>query len=381
MTTEKNPLLNLQADAASPAAAVPAAAQEPMTDDERRTMRRNALIKMLVLLFFLICVVIFGSIAWFTMNKNTGANGMGVKVGQAPFELAVLPRTGAETYYNTNINALGYLTDDDKLSTRSGSIRWVMRDESPITSSDDYKGFRPGSYGSLTFYIVPEADPADSYSISLKMKGYYAEFELDQNDEPTKTIKSNTFQELTDKAGGDSSSVYALAANYMKGHIIFFRNRRALANDELNGAADTSLYYSGRITDSFTFNTADHAAVTWNGQTAYEVTIYWIWPNTFGQILLDNGSENLYGEAMFSSRQSGNTSPRTDLIDYIANHPGYFFSSADLLGKTAAELTTMMNATSLSKTNALLTLSNGYNGADQVIGENVQFILVELTVE
>lgn len=323
----------------------------------------------------------YASIAWFAANDSVAADTMAVKVADSPFELAVPARTGAETYYNTLINDLGYLTGDDQLSTKSGSIRWVMKDESPGASSNDYKGIRPGSYGTLTFYIVPKSAPAASYNINLNLKGYYAEFVLDDNGEPTKEIVENTFQELTEKAAGDSSSAYALAADYMKGHIMFFQNHKALTQEELDGATDPSLYYSSRITDSFTFVTADHTSTTWNGQTAYEVTIYWIWPNTFGQILLDNENENLYGEAMFSSKQSGQTSPRADLIDYISNNPNYYFSTADLISKSSSELTAMMGAASLSTTNALLTLSNGYNGADQVIGENVQFILVELSVE
>ena len=351
------------------------------TIKEQKSKRKKALIKFGSMAVLAAVVVVFATIAWFTQNREVSSGSMAIKTAPSPFELAVPARTGAETYYNTLINELGYLTGDDQLSTRSGSIRWIMIDESPGTLSNDYKGIRPGSFGTLTFYIVPESAPAASYNISLDLKGYDAEFILDNKGDPTKEIKSNTFQELTEKAAGDSSSAYSLAANYLKGHIMFFQNHKVLTAEELDGATDTSLYYSGRISNSFTFLTADHTSTTWNGKTAYEVTIYWIWPNTFGQILLDNESENLYGEAMFSSKQSGQTKPRADLIDYISNNPSYYFSTADLLNKSSSELTTMMGTTSLSTTNALLTLSNGYNGADQVIGENVQFILVELTVE
>lgn len=371
-------LLNKRNNAASSAASE---TKNVMTEKEKQKLRRSALIKMLAMLVFIGCIIAFGSIAWFTMNKENSAAGMGVKVGQSPFELAVPSRNGAETYYNAKINELGYLTGNDQLSTRSGSVRCVMRDESTNTSADDYRGFRPGSFGSLTFYIVPEAEAAASYNIRLNTKGYCAEFVLDENDEPTKDIAANTFHELSDMADGNPESVYAMAANYLKGHIMFFQDHRELTVAELNGAVDTSLYYSGRISNSFTYSTAEHTATTWNGKTAYEVTVYWIWPNTFGQILLDNENENLYGEAMFSDKQSGDIIPRAELTDYIANNPGYFFSTADLINKSSSELTAMMGTTSLNKTNALLTLSNGYNGADQIIGENVQFVLAEVTVE
>ena len=328
--------------------------------------RQKTLIKIGIMMIFALLISIFAGIAWFTMNQEVGTGGMSIKTVASQFELAVPSRSGAETYYNTNINELGYLTGDDQLSTRSGSIRCVLRDESPSISSGEYKGIHPGSYGSLTFYIVPGTAVADSYNVSLDMRGYYAEFVLDANGEPTKQIVNNTFQELSEKAGGDSSSIYLRAADYMKGHIMFFENHRVLTAAELNGTTDAGLYYSDRISGAYTYVTTDHTPTTWNGQTAYEVKLYWIWPNTFGQIILDKESENLYGEAMFSSKQSGTTSPRADLIDYIANNPEYYFSSADLLGKNPSELTTMMGTTALSTTNSLLTLSNGYKEAEQL---------------
>ena len=131
---------------------------------------------------------------------------MGVRVDAGGFELVVPARTGAETYYNNEINDLGYLTGNDQLSTTSGSIRWVMRDESTNTAADDYKGFRPGSYGKLEFYLVPKTDVNAEYTFQLKMTGYYAEFEIDEHDEITKEITANSFKTLSEKANNDASS-------------------------------------------------------------------------------------------------------------------------------------------------------------------------------
>ena len=340
------------------------------TYDELKKIRRDAYIKMAVIAVIIVTALIFGSVAWFTQSREVEGSELSMKSDSDNFELAVSERTGAETYYNTKINVLGYLTGNDNLSTTDGSIRWVMKDESTDISSEDYKGFRPGSYGRLTFYILPNSDTDASYTFELKMTGYYAEFVPDANDEQilTKEIKVNTFQTLSEKANGDATSDYALAANYLKGHILFFQNHKALTSE---GETDINLYYSGRIADAFTYNTADHQAekTTWNGKLAYEVNIFWIWPNTFGQIVLDSNDE------------SGTITPRNDLINYIANNPGYFFSTSDLIEQDATSLTEKMSKESLSTTNSLIALSNGYNEADQVIGENVQFILVELSAD
>ena len=154
-----------------------------------------------------------------------------------------------------------------------------------------------------------------------------------------------------------------------------------LTSEELNGDTDTNKYYSGRIIDSFVYDTSEHQSdkTTLNGQVAYEVNIYWIWPNTFGQIVLDADDDNLFGNAMFSSKQSGVTTPRAELTNYITSNPSYFFSTSDL--QSSGTVASLVTPSSLSSTNALITLSNGYNGADQIIGENAQFVLVEMTVE
>ena len=58
-------------------------------EEERRKRRKAAIIKMLAMVIFCICVMIFGSIAWFTMNKENAASGMGISVGDVPYELVL----------------------------------------------------------------------------------------------------------------------------------------------------------------------------------------------------------------------------------------------------------------------------------------------------
>lgn len=350
---------------------------------EEHNKHKKSLIKLSVMGVLTVGILVFASIAWFTMNREVGTSGMGVKTATLPFELAVPSRSGADTYYNSLINDFGYLTGESDLTTERGSIRWVMKDESKNTSAEDYRGFSPGSYGKLTFYILPKTDTNAKYNLKIDLSGYCAEFVPDTNDPSvmTKEIVPNTFKSLAEKADGDSTGIYSQAAGYLKGHIMFFQELDMLTSEELNGDTDTNKYYSGRIIDSFVYDTSEHQSdkTTLNGQVAYEVNIYWIWPNTFGQIVLDADDDNLFGNAMFSSKQSGVTTPRAELTNYITSNPSYFFSTSDL--QSSGTVASLITPSSLSSTNALITLSNGYNGADQIIGENAQFVLVEMTVE
>ena len=55
-----------------------------LSQDELRKMRRLSLLKLGAMGIFAAIIVIFGSIAWFTMNKENSASGMGVRVKATP---------------------------------------------------------------------------------------------------------------------------------------------------------------------------------------------------------------------------------------------------------------------------------------------------------
>ena len=132
-------------------------------------------------------------------------------------------------------------------------------------------------------------------------------------------------------------------------------------------------------------------------QEQLTVTIYWIWPNTFSQMMLDNGHKNL-GEqdlAMFSSSQTADAetgkTPREELIDYICANNSYFFESTNSIFSDTTDENTGEVITASSKIQAqiqalsqnpdnIIALGNGYNNADQIIGENVQILFAEIKV-
>lgn len=354
-------------------------------DNITKVYNRSKTIKIIALEIVIFALLIAGAFAWFSTNKEVGSSNMQMSSTDLGFELAVPARTETdEIYYNPQINSLGYSTTDS-ITTENGSIRWILRDESP-KSSEEYNGFHPGSYGSATFYILPKTAVETVYTFQFNLTGYYAEFVPDSEDSEklTKEIKENTFKTLEEMAAADSveageKSVYEYASDYLKGHIIFFQNRQVLTAEELSGETDNNLYYSGRIIDSFSYDTSVHTSTTFDGHLAYEVTLYWIWPNTFSQILFDSSDEKLNDVALFSQKQGITPAPRTELKTYISENPSYYFSSTELTSKSSDELMTLMGDNSINTTNALITLSNGYNGADQIIGENVKFILAELT--
>ena len=84
---------------------------------EKKQERNRSIIKLCAIGALILIVIIFSSIAWFTMNREVGTSGMGVKVAPAPFELAV---------EGTNVGALSY--------KQSGTV------QSPVYTSSEIYG-------------------------------------------------------------------------------------------------------------------------------------------------------------------------------------------------------------------------------------------------
>ena len=374
---EKNIKDILGTDTASQEVAEKAVAEAKKDLDEEMRLRKIKLIKIGSIMMFVAIMMIFMTLGWFVSNKNVSTNNNGVKLTDMPYELSVPDRTGAVTAYDSYLqNDLGY--DTALLTTGSGSasIKWVMTDETRKKSTD---GLRPGSYGSLTFYVVPSHTGTMTIHFDLSLQGFYAEFD----DEPT-VIKTGTLKSLSDKytelsqseQPGDSAraSKFAEAQNLIKGHFLFYENKKVLTE------TDGSEYYSNLIDTqtgfdrTFTFSQAGE-------EGKKEVTIYWIWPNTFSQIMYDNGNNALYDDAMFSSSQATYlsditetaVSPRDELKSFISSNCTYYFNSNSISNDNISSLLT------LNDPDSIIVLSNGYNNADQVIGETTKLVLLELT--
>jgi hypothetical protein len=98
--------------------------------------------------------------------------------------------------------------------------------------------------------------------------------------------------------------------------------------------------------------------------------------------LLDEGDVKLHDNAMFDSTQTAieGVTPRNELIAYICSNSGYFFESSNtsITGDgLSAYINGVVNNTSPDN---LIALSNGYNNADQIIGENIQILFAEMIV-
>jgi len=310
------------------------------------------------------------TIAWFTMNKETGASGMGVRVAPPPFELK---SSGTDIIYTKRLGEVASeyvegetVTGGKMTSGGKAAIRWVMTSSNDmenvreagdetlprdITSleSDKY-GLSPGDYGTIKFTVVP-TNKTSPLSINFKtlITCYSAEYDDDGYEE--------TDEELTLIDDVD-------VTKYLKGHILFFYE----TEEEVSGETVTELNLVED--DSFTFSVLDDT----------EITLHWVWPETLNNILVAN---------IAGLDQTASQSVRT----FMFNYPEFFLQRLDTPANGEAPFADMslstVNETNINTVSASIVASSRlydkystwYNNADQTIGDEVAYITFELTAE
>ena len=298
--------------------------------------------------------------AWFSSNTKVNTTGMQVVVKTDNYELIVRRTTEFDTVDNgdpvypgvaefkTELGNEGYDYDTETSTMDYSMLAFELENEYTFEG----KHFlRPGAYGTLTFYLKPAVDGDLSVSFDLSIGGYAnvlvwecSQHHIDRStEEPASCAVCGESGHFTSKTIIEEVT-NAAVLNYLKGHLLFFTGRTG---------ADYALYqYSGLISDgTFTYNTSEHSAIvggTFDG--CYEVTLYWEWPLTYSEI---------------STNISTIDSPQNK--KYPSNVGGYFTSNKNyFLAK---------NLNSEDETE----LDDGYNDADQIIGESVNYIVAYIS--
>ena len=364
----------------------------PGRDDKRK--KRALLLKLSAMLALSAVIVIFGSIAWFTMNRDAEGSGVQMRASGARFEIS--SPTGGNLSpglwydpYHKKIRG-----DNSESNAELPSYVWMMSDESNFgnytyeSAEEKVGGIKPGSYGKVTFNVTPLIDQID-LQFAFDVVGYHSSDSLfDEGNE-------NTPLTLTPVA--DMGSKGEDIANYLNGHILLFENRTPVYETITEKDPDTGeetvtvtqnilrYDYSGLIaTDEDMSRVLNNTAKThFSGKnTVTPVDIYWIWPNTLSTIV-DIGGDDLTSVPC-------STADKDRLADCVLTHPQYFLKGyeADTSGNSDNN-GSEENGGEENSSGSSLTLqdiiddyelySDMYDMADNDIGMNVNYILLKLT--
>ncbi len=173
--------------------------------------------------------------------------------------------------------------------------------------------------------------------------------------ENAQTNVTESITEITDTSG---TEIQKNARKYINGHILFFEHK----------TVDNKGHeiYSG-------FIGADGIDITVPaGGDAKSVTLYWKWVNTFDQIFLKT-TDSYYDFPLIAD---DNTDDREDLVDFIQANPSKLFSDITTENTTAVQ--NIDYDADHANSTLLSALNDGYNTADQVIGVNLRYFLIEM---
>lgn len=333
----------------------------------RNNERRNIIIKFVIMMVLGVTLFIIATIAWFAMNTDTDSSGMGVRTETSLFELRASGASGLYDSYITTIDS-DYSTGSETGGNNGQKIIWQLTSQSQMenlwdgtgtpTAEDlrriqklesDAYGLSPGDYGQLTFTIVPKTTTTFTAEIKPQVTCYKTTYDSDG-------YQSSTITEMD--ADDDDE---AEAMKFLLSHIQFFYE---YDSDE-DGTEEMHL-----ITDSFTIE---------NITTDTDVTIFWVWPNRLNNIL-DLTVEGLDSTANAELRKYFFKDPSIFLTTTSSDSATVFDSIT--LGSNATDQQINAAVSSMTSPASVYSSWSGrYNSADQIIGDRVGYIMLEVQVE
>ena len=337
---------------------------------EKSRKRKKSLIKLGAMTLLSVIIFIFTTIAWFTMSREVESGSMAIKTSNELFSIQAMPSPYIVGIYDDSTQNT-YVRDRllSGASKTSDVITWTITEDVAETDPDTGKttiikgknigngpaedqsgGISPGSSGELHFIISP-TDPVNA-QFAYFMYGYSVEYNSD-GDEDKSTIA------LIDD---NASSERVIARDLINGHILLFKNYDPETHK-----------YSGLISSDDEFNRIMTEVYT----SETTVSVYWVWVETLAELVLDDSNDahkrNLRGKKSLCSDQS-------ETIEFLKNNPSWFLLDPENPNKTWTEFTSETIDTDVVTTinNNYNFYSSCYNEADQCIGTNVAYLLLDM---
>lgn len=306
--------------------------------------QKKDLINRVVVLTLLFIVLIFAviyiislnlSLGWFSNNNGVTAEGMAVVSETDKFYLLVdrtneydsllpgsVPKYDVIPDFKSDLADSGaYSFTENSTQNAAGVANELINELTYSDGGEHYRFLMPGSCGTMTFYLKPKNDEAVVANLNISIDCF----------EQVLNGLEYTYQKTENQR----------VLDFLKGHILLFEERTG---------ADVEHYkYDGLITTGvITYDTSEHTKCTVPGKTdCYMLTFYWEWPPIYSAMSTQ------------ISETRGQKKYPPELADYIDDNRGYFFA----LNQNSSDIQD---------------LDDGYNDADQIIGEHAKVVGVSV---
>lgn len=349
----------------------------------------------IVVAAFIVMIVV--SIAWFVRNTRVAATGAAIRPADMPFDLAA-----AGTESNASADRGMY---DELLTVSPGasreikgkkywstdgshtSICWAVTPESNMNNTgEDGKptGIEPGSYGKMTFYIIPNKDGPLKVTLDLVLTGY----QIADDKKNEENVTQNDLTEVTDPS----------LQQLLEGHILLFAGYNEKAGcykGWISRDAGVWRMSLGSGTEAAVLESKS-GKLTWNNtnaqkDTAYPVTIYWIWPERLESYLRKADGYSGKNPLLFPEERSSEDKALSALPENLFETMGKVEQNSSsnryFRWEDSAKFQENVTKDTLSqireKFNPALysMVAAYYDSADQYLGKNVQYVQLKLDAQ
>lgn len=360
----------------------------------------GSFIKTGIVLLAVFVVFIFATVAWFMNNSAIKSNGISIVTSNEDYLLASkvvgeLPDYGVQEKL---LDALNYqkadlITVDGEqyAGTAGNAIQWLMNAESHFendTRTESMEeGLQPGTEGMLTFYIIPQKSGTQYINLHFSMEAF-KQVTYYKNQENAGTVGVSdgviSFYEearnLTGHLNGKYNNIRAIKntddalLQLLAGHLYFFLSCSNNDGEEIYSEWQRPAVNIINGTVEFTYSTVLPAFTEVDQPLEY--TIYWVWPNMLGQVLLKNGNQFLGGRKQIFEQQC-----QEEIASDMMERPAYYFGDADIPSNYAQVVyENSYSGESINRTK-YGELNSAYNASDQYIGLNAQYIVLTLIAD
>ena len=337
------------------------------------------------------------SIAWFVSNTRVDATGVAIWPADMPFDLAA---AGTESSISADRGMYDELLtvfpgasreiEGKKYWSTDGShtsICWAVTPESNMNNTgEDGKptGIEPGSYGKMTFYIIPNKDGPLKVTLDLVLTGYQIA-DAKKNEE---NVTKNDLTEVTDPS----------LQQLLEGHVLLFAGYNEKAGCYKGWISRDAGEWSMRLgseTEAAVLESKS-GKLTWNNtnakkDTAYPVTIYWIWPERLESYLRKADGYSGKNPLLFpedpSSEENALSALPENLFETMGKAEEDSSSNRYFRWEDSAKFQENVTKDTLSqireKFNPALysMVAAYYDSADQYLGKNVQYVQLKLDAQ
>lgn len=342
-----------------------------------------------------VIVIIVAGIAWFVSNTWVDATGVAIRSADMPFDLAAAGTKNTASADRGMYDKLLTVSpggsreiEGKKYWSTDGShtsIGWAVTPESNMNNTgEDGKptGIEPGSYGKMTFYIIPNKDGPLKVTLDLILTGY--QIADGKKNEETKNdlteVKDPSLQQL------------------LKGHILLFAGYNEKAGCYKGWISRDAGEWGMRLgseTEAAVLESKS-GKLTWNNtnakkDTAYPVTIYWIWPERLESYLRKadgySGKNPLLFPENLSSEENALSALPEKLFETMGEVEENSSSNRYFRWEDSTKFQENVTKDTLSqireKFNPALysMVAAYYDSADQYLGENVQYVQLKLDAQ